>query len=191
MATDITQLLGRWSQGDRSVEAALIADIYPQLRRLAEAQLRRHGGGFTLQATEIANETYLKLAQQASVDWRNRDHFQAIAATVLRRILIDYLRARSSDKRGQQLTQVDLDTLSEGEAVVFDDSIDWLGLEGLLQQLEAEDPICAKVVELKFYAGMNTERIAQVMGSSVATVGRQWRYARAWLAERLAPEDLG
>jgi RNA polymerase sigma factor (TIGR02999 family) len=191
VAADITQLLGRWSQGDRSVEATLIADIYPLLRRLAEAQLRRHGGGFTLQATEIANETYLKLAQQASVDWRNRDHFQAIASTVLRRILIDYLRARSSDKRGQQLTQVDLDTLSEGEAVVFDDSIDWLGLDGLLQELEAEDPLCAKVVELKFYAGMNTEQIAQVMGSSVATVGRQWRYARAWLAERLAPEDLG
>lgn len=178
-------MLGRWTQGDRSVEASLVADLYPQLRRLAQAQLQRHGGGFTLQATEIANETYLKLAQQSSVDWRNREHFYAIAATVLRRILIDYLRARSSDKRGHHLTAVDLDSLGESEAVVLDDRVDWLSVDQALAELEAEDPACAKVVELKFFGGFNTERIAAVMGTSVATVGRQWRYARAWLAERL------
>ena len=185
----ITALLGRWKTGDRSVEGDLLNAVYPVLRELARAQVRRNSGVLTLQATELANEAYTKLFQQHTVDWQNREHFFAIAATVIRRVVVDYLRARGSEKRGGGLPFVNIDDLREDQTPQIDDSVDWLAVDQALNELADVDAECAKVVELKFFSGLTTERIAEVNGSSVATVGRQWRFARAWLGQRLGVES--
>lgn len=184
----ITELLARWKTGDRSVESPLIEAVYPVLREIARGQVRRHAGVLTLQATELANEAYARLYRQHAVDWQNRDHFYAIAATVTRRVVIDYLRSRGSEKRGGALPFVALDDLSEEQTPVIDDSVDWIAVDQALTELAEVDADCAKLVELKFFSGLSTEQIARVQGSSVATVGRQWRFARAWLGQRLGIE---
>lgn len=181
----ITELLSLWKGGDRSVENALAAGIYPVLRDLARSQVRRHGGKLTLSATELANEAYLKLCGQKSVDWQNREHFYAIAATVIRRVVIDYLRERSADKRGGGQLFVALEDAREQDLPHQGDHVDWLAVDQALTELQAADPACGKVVEMRLFSGLTTEQIADVCGSSVATVGRQWRFARTWLAERL------
>jgi len=181
----ITDLLQRWRTGDRSVESTLMDLAYPTLLELARAQARRNSGVLTLQATELANEAYERLSEQKSVHWQNRDHFFAIAATVIRRVVVDYLRLRHRDKRGGGLPFVPLDEVTERDAPAIDESVDWISVDQALTEFAEVDPICARVVELKFFSGMNTEQIAGVMGSSVATVGRQWRFARAWLGQRL------
>ena len=184
----ITEMLARWKQGDRSIEHELIAAVYPVLREIARAQVRRHAGALTLQATELANEAYTKLYQQAGVDWQNREHFYAIAATVIRRVVIDYLRSRSSEKRGGGLPFIAIEKLTEEQTPVIDDSVDWIAVDQALTELAAVDADCAKIVELKFFSGLSTEQIAEVQSSSVATIGRQWRFARAWLGQRLGVE---
>ena len=184
-SSPITDLLARWKTGDRAAEAELIAAIYPSLRDLARARVQRLGGALSLQATELANEAFTKLHQQRAVDWESRGHFFAIAATVIRRVAIDHLRSRGRDKRGGGVPLIDIAALNDDEVPVIDESIDWLAVDQALTEFEAFDPECAKVVELKFFSGMTTEEIALVQSSSVATVGRQWRFARAWLGERL------
>ncbi len=185
----ITSLLARWRSGDRNVENALLAEIYPVLRDIARAQVRRHAGILSLQATELANEAYEKIFLAQSVDWRNRDHFYAIAATVVRRVVIDYVRERRSEKRGGGLVFVDLDSLTDRQSPTIDDSVDWLAIDQAITELTTVDPGSARIVELKFFSGLTAEQIAEVEGSSVATVGRQWRFARAWLGERLGVES--
>jgi RNA polymerase sigma factor (TIGR02999 family) len=182
---EITEMLSRWKAGDRSIEGELISVVYPVLREIARAQVRRNAGVLTLQATELANEAYAKLQHQQSVDWQNREHFFAIAATVIRRVVVDYLRSRGAEKRGGRLPFVTLDELREDQAPAIDESVDWIAVDQALDELAAVDPESAKVVELKFFSGLTTEKIAEVRGSSVATVGRQWRFARAWLGQRL------
>jgi RNA polymerase sigma factor (TIGR02999 family) len=184
----ITALLQRWRTGDRAAETELLESIYPVLRALAQAQVNRNGGALTLQATELAHEAYAKLHLQKAVDWRSRDHFFAIAATVIRRVVVDYLRRRGRDKRGGGLPFVRLDELGDSQAPTIDESVDWLALDQALTELESVDRDCARVVELKFFSGLTTESIAEVCSSSVATVGRQWRFARAWLGRRLADD---
>lgn len=182
---EITALLARWKAGDRSVEAALLNEVYPMLRDLARAQVRRNSGVLTLQSTELANEAYARLYEQHSVDWQNRDHFFAIAATVIRRVVVDHLRQRSAEKRGGGLPFVSLDDLDENQLPTVDESVDWIAVDQALTELADVDRECARVVEMKFFSGLTTDRIAEVMGSSVATVGRQWRFSRAWLGEHL------
>jgi RNA polymerase sigma factor (TIGR02999 family) len=187
----ITDLLARWKIGDRSVENELLNLVYPTLLELARAQVRRNSGVLTLQTTELANEAYTRLHEQQSVDWRNRDHFFAIAATVIRRVVVDYLRQRGAEKRGGSLPFVSLDEITEGEEPVIDESVDWIVVDQALTELAEVDAECARVVELKFFSGLTTESVAKVCGSSVATVGRQWRFARAWLGERLGVDSAG
>lgn len=184
----ITDLLGRWKEGDRSVEGELITRVYPLLREIASAQVRRNSKMLTLQATELANEAYSKLAELHAIDWQNRDHFFAIAATVIRRIVIDYLRQRSTAKRGGRLPLVALDDVREDQAPVFDDSVDWIGMDEAMNELAHVDRQCARIVELKFFSGLTNEKIAEVCGSSVPTVVRQWRFARAWLGKRMGAD---
>lgn len=183
--SDITGLLERWKSGDKSIEDALFNAVYPVLRDIAAAQVRRNSGVLTLQATELANEAYTRFAAQQSIDWKNREHFFAIAATVIRRVVVDYLRLRGRSKRGGRLPLVSLDELREDQTPAFDENVDWLGLDEALTALADVDRDCARTVELKFFSGLNTEQIATVSGSSVATIGRQWRFARAWLGARL------
>ncbi|MCB1601121.1 MAG: ECF-type sigma factor [Lysobacterales bacterium] len=185
----ITDLLHRWKTGDREVEQALMDLAYPTLVELAHAQARRNGGVLTLQATELAHEAYARLIQQRSVDWKSREHFYAIAATVIRRVVVDYLRLRHRDKRGGKLPFVSLDEIDERDAPGIDESVDWISVDQALNEFAEFDPVGARLVELKFFSGLNTEQIAEVMGSSVATVGRQWRLARAWLGQRLGVDD--
>lgn len=185
MSTAITQLLGRWKQGDRSVENDLIASLYPALREIAAGQARRHQGLLTLKPTELAHEAYLKLVDQQSVNWQNRDHFLAVAATVVRRVLVDYVRARTTEKRGGGTSSMPLHELTDALLPLPDADTDWVALDQALAELETEHPDIARVVELKFFGGLGSEQIAAVMQSSTATVGRQWRFARAWLGDQL------
>lgn len=183
--TPITELLTRWRDGSRDAENALMTAVYPVLRDLARARLRRNSQDLTLRATELANETYARMVKLHHVDWQSRIHFFAIAAKVIRCFVIDYVRARNSEKHGGNLPFVTLDAISENMAAPLDLTVDWLAVDQALTELEGLDRGCAEVVELKFFSGLTTEEIAQTCASSTATVGRQWRFARAWLADRL------
>ncbi|MBD8527703.1 ECF-type sigma factor [Pseudomarimonas arenosa] len=187
---EITQLLESWKQGDRSCEGQLANLIYPVLLDIARAQARRHRGSLTLSATEVAHEAFERIYEQRAVDWQNRAHFYAIAATVIRRVVVDYLRQRGAEKRGGDVDLVPLDSLQESEQPSAAHRIDWLDLDRLLIALGQEDPAAMKVVEMRVFAGLSVEEIATATQSSVATVGRQWRFARAWLGSRLQG-DLG
>lgn len=181
----VTALLQRWKGGDRSVENELVAAIYPALRDIARSQLRRNGGALTLQPTELVNEAYERLVRQQGVDWKNRSHFLAIAAEVVRRIVIDFHRERGADKRGAGVSFIKIDDEDAIAAVGEDGSFDWLSFDQALRELAVEEPMCARVVELRVFADLSVEAIAEACASSTATVGRQWRFARTWLAARL------
>lgn len=185
----LTALLTRWRHGDRAVEAQLIDQLYPALKRLAQAQLQRVGAHEgTLRPTELAHEAYLRLCQQDQGEpWRDRAQFFAFAAGMLRHIVVDHLRNRAAVKRGGTAMFIDLDRV--GDLAASDDQVDWLAVDQALDALQARDAECAAVVELRVFAGLSVEEIAQVRHSSVATVGRRWRFARAWLADRLQAES--
>jgi len=182
---DITTLLGHWRSGDRSAEAQLMKLVYPVMRDLARMRVRRMPSDFTLRATELANEAYSRLAQ-SDVDWRNRTHFFAVAARAIRNIVVDYVRAQDAEKRGGNSPFVTLDAAAD---VAGDDAIDlrvdWLAVHNALDELEMLDAGISRVVELKFFSGLNTDEIAEAVGISRSTVVRDWRFARAWLADRL------
>jgi RNA polymerase sigma factor (TIGR02999 family) len=184
-AAPITLMLERWKQGDRSVENALIAEVYPVLRSVAASQIRRVGGRLTLGATELAHEAYIRLQHQQRVDWQNREQFFAIAATIVRRVLVDYLRERNADKRAGGKLMIALDD-AEGDALAqASDVIDWIALDQALTRLQDLDAEVARVVELKLFSILSADQIAATCDSSVATVGRQWRFAKSWLAKEL------
>jgi RNA polymerase sigma factor (TIGR02999 family) len=184
----ITELLSRWRGGDDSVENELVNRVYPVLRELARAQVRRHRG-LTMRATELANEAYVRICRQRGVDWQNRDHFYAIAATVMRRVVVDYQRERGRQKRGGGVPFVPLESLARSETPIDPDRVDWIAVDQALNDLAAADPLTARVVELRLFSGLTVEQIAGVCGTSTATVGRQWRFGRVWLADRLDPEQ--
>jgi RNA polymerase sigma factor (TIGR02999 family) len=183
--SDITGLLNRWGAGDREAEVELMRIVYPIMRDLARARLRRLPGEFTLRATELANEAYTRLAV-GNVDWKSRTHFFAVTARAIRNVVVDYVRAQSAEKRGGDLPFVPLDLAADvaGEDAV-DLRVDWLGVDAALTELQALDAGIARVVELKFFSGLTTDEIADAASVSRATVVRDWRFARSWLADRL------
>ena len=184
---DITALLAQWRGGDRAAHDMLMRVVYPVLRDMARARLRNSPGEPTLRATELVNEAYAKLVRTSSAQWQNRMHFFAVAAHAIRNFIVDYLRARGAEKRGGDLPFASLDDVADEAAHhdMIDLRIDWLAVHDALGDLEALDPACAQVVELKFFSGLTTDEIAQTQAVSRATVVRQWRFARAWLADRL------
>lgn len=187
----ITALLGRWRDGDREAEAALARAIYPVLHQAARANLRKHDRGLTLGATDLAHEAYLRLREQHDVDWQNRNHFFAIAATIVRRVVIDYLRERHAEKRGGNKILVDVAEAEQQEIIGSGDrALDWVALDAALERLAQLDPECAKVVDMKLFTPMTADEIAEACGSSVATVGRHWRFARHWLARELEDTNI-
>jgi RNA polymerase sigma factor (TIGR02999 family) len=186
---EITELLGRWKGGDRSVENELIARVYPMLRELAAGHVRRNRGVLSLSASDLAHDAYERLHRQQGVDWQNREHFLAIAATVLRRVVVDYLRQRNAEKRGGAVDVVSLDDITTGRLPHGSNSLDWLAVDQALTDLANTDPESARIVELRVFGGFDVEQVAALCGLSTATVGRRWRFARAWLAERLDPEQ--
>ncbi|HRQ65716.1 MAG TPA: ECF-type sigma factor [Xanthomonadaceae bacterium] len=183
--SEITQLLERWKGGDRSVENELVAQVYPMLKALAAGQVRRNRGVLTLSTTELAHEAYERLSRQQRVDWQNREHFLAIAASVMRRVAVDYMRQRNAEKRGGDVEILALDEVSTDRLPCHGDHLDWLAVDQALGELEREDAESARIVELRVFGGFDVEQVATLCGLSTATVGRRWRFARAWLAERL------
>ncbi|MCI0363877.1 MAG: sigma-70 family RNA polymerase sigma factor [Phycisphaerales bacterium] len=180
MAEDATQLLTRVAKGDSSAIDRLLPSVYGELRALADALLVRERPGHTLQATALVNEAYLRLVKQDSATWQDRAHFFAVAAQAMRRILVDHARQRNRNKRGGGHDRVPLDSAL---LILYETSAgaDMEALNTALMELSAIRPRAAKVIDMRFFAGMTAEEIAGVLESSVSTVEREWRYARAWL----------
>ena len=179
---NVTQLLNAWRQGDDSALEELTPLILHELHRRAQGYLRRERQGHTLQPTALVNEVYLRLVEQGSSTWNDRAHFFAVAAQLMRRILVDHARAHRAEKRGGQVERVQLD---EAREVGLGEDLDLLALDDALHDLARLDARQARVVELRFFAGLNIEEAAEVLGISTATVTRDWRYARAWLVRQL------
>jgi RNA polymerase sigma factor (TIGR02999 family) len=191
MSIDLTQQLRAWYQGDRSGEKRLFDEIYPVLRGIAHRQLQAHkAGAMTLQATEVAHEGFMRLFGQQAIDWQTRAQFFAIAATIVRRVVIDYLRERSAQKRGAGVEKISLAVLTDSDSpALADNTEDWIRLDQVLAELEDFDPASAKIVELRYFVGMTVPEIAQLQEISVSSVERQWRTARAWLHQRMQGND--
>lgn len=187
---DLTQLLQRWREGDKRAESEVFDAVYPVFRALARGQIHAHSGHLTLQPTELVNSAYEKLALQR-VDWQNRGHFFAISARVIRRVLVDYLRERDAQKRGGAVIQVELEAAVDVASEEALDRVDWLALDQALTEFETEDPQCSRLIELRYFAGLSVADAAEALGVSVPTAVRMWRFARAWLADRLGAPTPG
>jgi len=178
---NVTNLLLEWGNGDSSALERLTPIIYHELLRLARARLSRENRDCTLQPTALVHECYLRLADQTRLQWQNRAHFYAVAANTMRRVLIDQARKRKSLKRGQGVRV----TLQTGMDVARERGPDVLALDEALQRLADFDARKSRVIELKFFGGMTSEEIGQVLGISVATVGRELRLGQAWLRREM------
>ena len=179
----ISQLLYEVSHGNRDAEAALMTQVYGELRRLARKYMRAERANHTLQATALVNEAYLRLMGQEGASWQNRAHFFAAAAQLMRHILVDHARAHRAGKRGGEQHQV---TLTEGIAAEENKSVEVLALHEALEKLARLDERQARVVELHFFGGLTFTEIAYVLEASERTVKRDWTMARAWLKLELA-----
>ena len=181
-AGSVTSLLIDWSQGDPSALERLTPIIYEDLVRLARARLKREYRECTLQPTALVHESYLRLADQTKLQCENRAHFYAVAANVMRRVLIDYARNRKADKRGGGVRI----TLKTGMDFADGRGSDSLVVDEALRKLAEFDERKSRAIEMKFYGGMTTEEIAVVLGISVATVGRELRLGQAWLRREMS-----
>jgi RNA polymerase sigma factor (TIGR02999 family) len=179
----ITELLVEWSGGNQDALDELYPLVYDELHRLARRYMSRERKGHTLQTTALINEAYVRLVDQRNVQWANRSHFFAISAQIMRRILIDHARRHAYAKRGGGAQQVSLD---ETAAIALDNLSEFLRLDEALQSLAELDPRRSRVVELRYFGGLNNEEIAGVLKISENTVIRDWNMARAWLYSQLA-----
>jgi RNA polymerase sigma factor (TIGR02999 family) len=185
----ITGLLLRIRAGDAQAPSELVAEVYDQLLRIARQQLRSERSGNTLQPTALVNELYLRLKLDGSIEWKDRVHLFSVVATTMRRILIDRARARNAQRRPSPNARVDIN-----EAFVYseDNPVEFLILNQALDRLAEFDAMQAKVVELRYFAGLTVEETAEVLNISDRTVKRNWQMARAWLSNLLnAPPDTG
>lgn len=182
MNEEVTMLLRQAQVGDRAALDELLPLVYKELKRIAGRQLSNERRDHTLQATALVHEAYMRLIDQHSVDWRNRAHFFSIAAEMMRRILVNHAINRRAQKRGSGETLLSLD-----EAVKLSDkqNLDLISLDEALSRLAEFDPVQARIVELRFFAGLTTEEVAAVLDVSDSTVKREWRSAKAWLAAQL------
>jgi RNA polymerase sigma factor (TIGR02999 family) len=181
---EITRILHEWQAGSREALDRLMPIVYDELRILASRQLAREWRHDRMQTTAVVNEAYVKLFGQREVDWHNRGHFFAIAAQVMRRILVDHARRELSEKRGAGVVHVELqDAVEEPGALV--DPVDALALDSSLQKLEALDPEQGRIVELRFFGGLTVEETAAALGISATTVKREWALAKGWLYREL------
>jgi len=191
-AADLTMLLRAWTAGDGEAGDKLLALVYQELRRQAARYLARERGDHTLRPTALVNEAYLRLVRQRRVVWQDRQQFFAVAATVMRRLLVDHARQHGASKRGAWSRTLPLD---DGEQVTLSGvpDLDIIAVHDALSELSELDPMRARLIELRFFAGLTTDETAETLGVSSATVTRNWRLARAWLHYRLthgaAPHD--
>jgi RNA polymerase sigma-70 factor (ECF subfamily) len=182
----ITEWLEEWRQGDAGAGERLAGVVYPELHRIAARFLHNERPDHTLEPGALVNELWIRLVGSALAPYQNRAHFFAIAAQTMRRILIDHARARIAEKRGGAQQQLSLTAVEGWNPVVRDDDI--LALDQALSKLERADPRAARVVELRFFGGLQEDEVAGVMNVSVITVKRDWRVARAWLMSQLATQ---
>jgi RNA polymerase sigma factor (TIGR02999 family) len=182
LASQVTRLLQEWSDGDQEALTRLVPLVYGKLRSIARQYLKRERAGHTLQPTALVHEAYLRLVDQRRARWRNRSHFFAVAAQLIRRILVDHARSHAAAKRGGGVRPLTLE--AERELSVMSE-LPVLALDEALARLNALDPQQARLVELRFFGGLSVEESAEVMGISTATVKREWRTAKAWLYREL------
>ena len=182
--SSITERLHRWSGSrDAELDDSVFFLVYDELRRRASSYLRKELNGHTLQTTALVHEAYLKLVEQKEVTWESRNHFFAIAATLMRRILVDHVRHKHRDKRGGKAADLSLDealTVAVGGV-----DIDLLALDEALDRLAVKEEYLARVVELRFFSGLDVRQTAGVLGVSESTVKRDWAMARAWLRREM------
>ena len=180
---DVTGLLLAWSEGDAGAAADLLPLVYPELRKIAHARMRGEApGALTLNTTALVHEAYLRLVDGARVSWKDRVHFFAVCARLMRRILVDRARARRSSKRGGDASPVSLG-FREGVVEARDEEL--LALDEALRRLAAADPRMADVVQLRYFGGLTVEEAAHALACSRDTVMRDWKTAKLWLAREL------
>jgi RNA polymerase sigma factor (TIGR02999 family) len=188
--SDVTRILSAIEQGDPHAAAQLLPLVYDALRKLAAQKLAQERPGQTLEATALVHEAYVRLlgasAQGAAGEWQGRAHFFAAAAEAMRRILVEQARRKGRQKHGGGLPRVDIDLANIISPMPEQDL---LALDEAMTRLAAEDPIRAKLVQLRFYAGLSNEEAAKVLGVSGVTAKRYWRYARAWLHREVGKEN--
>ena len=183
----VTQLLEKFQPGDHQAADQLFADVYTELRALAARYLHRERKNHTLQPTALVHEAYMRLVDQAHVDWQGRTHFFAVAAQAMRRILVDHARRRAATKRGGNRHRIALDDNLAGE---FKRDVDVLELEAALTKLTKLDRRQADMIELRFFGGLSIDQVAEVTGISKRSVEREWTMVRAWLRRELSTSDV-
>jgi RNA polymerase sigma-70 factor, ECF subfamily len=183
---DVTLLLHSLNRGDSAAEGKLIPVIYNELRRLAAHYMRQERPDHTLQATALVHEAFLRLTRQKDVNWQGKAHFFAVAAKLMRQILIDHARGRLREKRGSGCQKLPLD---EGLLLTEARSAELVAVDAALDRLAKLDPRQARIVELRFFGGLSVEETAKVIGVSPKTVKRDWSVAKAWLYEDLRVHD--
>ncbi|MBV8816833.1 MAG: sigma-70 family RNA polymerase sigma factor [Acidobacteriaceae bacterium] len=179
---DVTALLLQWGSGDNAALEKLTPLVYDDLRRLARSYLRSERSEHTLQSTALVHEAYMRLIDQRHVQWQNRAHFFGISAQLIRRILVDHARAAQAEKRGGGAPKL---SIEEGLAATGQRDFDLVALDDALRQLAELDPQQARIVELRYFAGLTVEETAEVMQVSTATVKRDWVVAKAWLRREI------
>ena len=182
---EVTRILHEWKDGNREALDRLIPIVYEELRTIASRQLAREWRHDRLQTTTVVNEAYVKLFAQRQVDWQNRGHFFAIAAQLMRRILVDHARRELREKHGGGAIHVELSNALSKPAEPSLDVLDAVALDAALQKLEALDPDQGRIVELRFFGGLTVEETAAALGISPATVKREWAVAKGWLYREL------
>lgn len=183
MTGEITELLLKWRGGDQSALNELMPMVYDELRRLARQFMRRERAGHTLQTTALVNEAYLRMVNSSQVEWNDRAHFFAIAAQLMRRVLVDEARKRSYQKRGGQFTHIELD---EALMPAQERRFDLLALDEALDRLAQFAPRKSRVVEMRFFGGLSINETGAVLGVSNDIVKREWRTAKLWLLNELS-----
>jgi RNA polymerase sigma factor (TIGR02999 family) len=181
-SSQVTELLVRWRDGDREALDSLLPLVYDELRRIARHYLQGERSGHTLQSTALVNEAYVRMVAQDFPQWQNRAHFFAVAAQLMRQILVDHARSHRASKRGGNVYKVSLD---EAEEQPLATDVDIIALDDALKNLAEMDLQQSRVVELKFFAGLSIEDTAEVLNISPSTVKRDWITARAWLYREL------
>jgi len=183
---DVTEILSAIEQGDPSAAEQLLPLVYEELRKLAAQKMREEKPGQTLQATALVHEAYIRLVDvEKAQHWNTRGHFFAAAAEAMRRILLNRARDKGRSKRGGQLHRVDLDKV---ELAVDAPNEDLAAIDEAIERLAEESPECAKVVKMRFFAGLSIEEAAAALGISASTAKRHWAYARAWIFDVLRPD---
>lgn len=176
-AEQVTALLDRWRAGDREAEAELMKQLYPALRAMAQKEV---AGKLAMDATELAHEAYLRLLDQRS-PWQNRAHFMAVVGRTIRRVAVDLIRQRQTEKRGASIQFVTFNWQEEHHQPAAENATDLLALDQALESLAQHDAVIAQVVELRYFSGLKNHEVAEVLGIGVATVVRHLRFGHAWM----------